>query len=142
MYKDIEQRRKYLREYMRERYAEDPEKAIKYKRDYNNAHPKKKFRWQTISHLRRDGVSDSEIERALKRWYSLKKKKCPICEVKETKKIKPKWNFDHCHASKIFRDIICWKCNSALGLVNDNIKTLERMIKYLKKFYAVAEKTR
>ena len=118
---------------MRKRYAKDPAKAIKYKRDYNNANPKKKFRWQTISHLRRDGVSDQEIERALRRWYSFKRI-CPICGAKRRGKVKPKWNFDHCHKTKKFRDIICWKCNAALGLINDDIKILRSMIQYLKKF--------
>ena len=124
---------------MRKRYAANPTKAIKYKRDYNNANPEKKFRWQVISHLRRDGVSDVEIEKALKRWYSFERK-CPICKVQDGDEFKPTWNIDHCHATKLFRDILCWKCNAALGLINDNIEILKAAIQYIQKFNKVRKK--
>lgn len=130
---DLEKRRKYIRNYMRRKYKENPEKAIKYKRDYNNRNPGKKFRWQVIAQLRRDGVPQSEIEKAIVRRQSFEKQ-CPICKVQETDEIKPKWNIDHCHATKIFRDILCWKCNAALGLINDNITILQAMIEYIQRF--------
>lgn len=41
--------------------------------------------------------------------------------------------YDHCHKSGKFRGWLCMKCNTALGLVNDDIALLEKMIAYLRK---------
>lgn len=40
--------------------------------------------------------------------------------------------YDHCHKSGKFRGWLCMKCNTALGLVNDDPKILKKMITYLK----------
>jgi len=40
--------------------------------------------------------------------------------------------FDHNHRTNKFRGWICVKCNVALGMVEDNIQTLELMIQYIK----------
>jgi hypothetical protein len=39
---------------------------------------------------------------------------------------------DHCHKTNKIRGLLCHKCNLALGHVNDDIKKLEGLIKYLK----------
>ena len=52
--------------------------------------------------------------------------KCELCGSKE------KICFDHNHKTGKFRGWICDKCNKALGLVKDNVQTLELMIKYIK----------
>lgn len=55
---------------------------------------------------------------------------CEICGYKpEDGKI---LFFDHCHKSGKFRGWLCRKCNLALGYVNDDIKRLESLIRYLK----------
>lgn len=41
--------------------------------------------------------------------------------------------YDHSHATGRFRGWLCMKCNTALGLVNDDIKLLQKMIEYLSK---------
>jgi hypothetical protein len=38
---------------------------------------------------------------------------------------------DHCHASGVFRGLLCYSCNAALGLVRDRQDVLERLIRYL-----------
>jgi recombinational DNA repair protein (RecF pathway) len=40
---------------------------------------------------------------------------------------------DHCHTTGVIRGILCNNCNSALGFVNDEIETLNRMIDYLER---------
>ena len=40
---------------------------------------------------------------------------------------------DHDHRTDEIRGLICGRCNVALGLVDDNISTLQAMITYLKK---------
>jgi len=39
--------------------------------------------------------------------------------------------YDHCHATGKFRGWLCMKCNTALGLVKDDVELLQRMIDYL-----------
>jgi hypothetical protein len=51
---------------------------------------------------------------------------CPLC----TRKARV-LTFDHSHYSKKFRGWICGRCNTAIGMVNDSVKTLQAMIKYL-----------
>ena len=53
---------------------------------------------------------------------------CQICD-----KVLDKKCIDHCHSSNKVRGVLCNNCNTALGLVGDNISTLETMIKYLQK---------
>jgi hypothetical protein len=40
--------------------------------------------------------------------------------------------FEHCHKSNKFRGWVCQRCNAALGMVNDDIVILEKLIVYLK----------
>lgn len=44
---------------------------------------------------------------------------------------KPVLHFDHDHATNEFRGWLCFNCNAALGHVNDNTKTLEKLIEYV-----------
>lgn len=41
--------------------------------------------------------------------------------------------FDHDHKTGKFRGWICFKCNNALGMVNDSVEILEALIKYVRK---------
>jgi len=52
---------------------------------------------------------------------------CEICGVE----IKQKKCIDHCHKNEKIRGVLCNNCNTALGLVGDNVETLSRMINYL-----------
>ena len=56
----------------------------------------------------------------------MKNEKCQICNVELIKKC-----IDHCHTTNKIRGVLCNNCNTALGLVGDNIATIESMIKYL-----------
>ena len=40
---------------------------------------------------------------------------------------------DHCHTTNKVRGLLCQKCNTAIGLLEDNITSLENAIKYLEK---------
>lgn len=58
---------------------------------------------------------------------------CKTCGSKELSNTSDKYfAIDHCHKTGKVRGLLCSQCNSALGLVKDNIETLENLIKYLK----------
>lgn len=40
---------------------------------------------------------------------------------------------DHCHTSGKVRSLLCSNCNSALGLVNEDINRMKKLIEYLEK---------
>jgi len=52
-------------------------------------------------------------------------KKCEICAGTI------KLAYDHSHKSGVFRGWLCMKCNTALGLINDDVKLLKKMVVYL-----------
>lgn len=56
----------------------------------------------------------------------MKNENCQICNVELTKKC-----IDHCHSTNKIRGVLCNNCNTALGLVGDNINILQSMIEYL-----------
>lgn len=53
---------------------------------------------------------------------------CPICERSDER-----MEVDHCHDSGKVRDLLCSRCNGALGQFCDNIGLLKRAIAYLEK---------
>lgn len=53
---------------------------------------------------------------------------CAICKrPPKTKRL----SIDHRHKDGLIRGCVCWKCNRALGLVQDNIEFVKNMLKYL-----------
>jgi len=45
---------------------------------------------------------------------------------------KTNFGIDHCHSTGRVRGLLCFHCNSAIGMVRENLTTLENMIRYLK----------
>lgn len=56
---------------------------------------------------------------------------CPVCRCKYDKKRRKV--IDHCHKTCKIRGVLCGICNSAIGLLNDDQKLLERAVKWLRK---------
>lgn len=54
--------------------------------------------------------------------------KCAICKKEQSEK----FCVDHCHQTKKIRGLLCHKCNTTLGFVNDDLEILHTMIVYLK----------
>jgi hypothetical protein len=62
------------------------------------------------------------------RMYKIQKGKCYICNKKESV-----LDIDHNHDTNAIRKLLCRHCNTALGLVKENITPLQHMIMYLEK---------
>jgi hypothetical protein len=81
------------------------------------------------NHLRRKfGITFEQFEEMqIRQNHS-----CSICSDKLSSDSRYV-HIDHCHKTGSIREILCQKCNAALGMVRDNIDILEKAIIYLKK---------
>lgn len=66
--------------------------------------------------------------------------KCAICG-REENLVGNKLFVDHCHESGAVRGILCYHCNTLLGMSFDNVETLICAVTYLKKFDRVQGKS-
>jgi recombination endonuclease VII len=113
----------------RKYYKEHREEARQTAKAYIASH-KKEIREHR---LKRDyGISSEDYEQMLFEQKGL----CAICNLPSDKPL----YIDHDHKTKKVRQLLCSKCNLALGYVNDCINILQSMIKYLKKHKQEKEK--
>jgi hypothetical protein len=59
--------------------------------------------------------------------------KCAVCGV-DSKKLPRRLSVDHDHNTKAIRGLLCYKCNMAIGLVNESPTILDAMKAYLQKY--------
>ena len=69
-------------------------------------------------------------EKEYKNLFVKQNNRCAICGCEFTEN--NKGFVDHNHKTKKVRGLLCTKCNTILGMANDNISILENSIKYLK----------
>ena len=91
-------------------------------------------------------VINKSHDNKLKRLYNLslneyevmfkdQKRLCFICnkpEVLKQNNTVKRLAVDHCHTTGKVRKLLCHKCNTALGLMHEDIDNLNKMIKYIK----------
>lgn len=53
--------------------------------------------------------------------------KCAVCRNKWKRKL----YLDHCHETNRVRGLLCGPCNTAIGLLGDNVEGLMRAVRYL-----------
>lgn len=58
---------------------------------------------------------------------------CFICGVHQSE-LKISLCVDHCHVTNKVRGLLCRKCNSALGLLGDDINILKKAVQYLEEY--------
>lgn len=124
-----ENNREYAREY-RKKYPErikemgekwrnnNRQKLTEDSRIYKKLHPDK----VAISKAKSRKIILEKIELSVSRK---KPDKCEICNRGG------RICFDHDHKNGKFRGWICYRCNLALGLMEDNVHLLKKLIKYL-----------
>ena len=64
--------------------------------------------------------------------YHLQNHSCKICKTPNYLADRKGLQVDHCHRTGKVRALLCPKCNTLLGICNDNIDRLESSILYLK----------
>ncbi len=62
--------------------------------------------------------------------FSEQEGRCLGCR-KHQSELRTSLHVDHNHTTGKIRGLLCRKCNSAIGLISDNINVLKTMIKYL-----------
>ena len=78
------------------------------------------------------GLSLEEYERMHAEQNGL----CAICGSSDAKRPKHRVRgylcVDHCHKTGKVRGLLCWKCNAAMGNLEDDIALLEKAAAYLR----------
>lgn len=92
-----------------------------------------KNKWRERQYKNTYGMTIEEIEG----MFVSQNGKCPICE-KEFQTIKT-MHIDHDHMTGVTRELLCGKCNTAIGLLEENIKHMENAINYVKKWKELCE---
>lgn len=135
-------------EYNKEYLRSNPKikKKISDNRKENDRVYRKKNKIKRNEYLKEWSIKNPEKRRAQKyrnrygidiKDYDIlfleQKGRCAICNTKEVKRKGMKYfAVDHCHKTDKVRGLLCYRCNSILGKVNDNIELLSNAIKYLK----------
>lgn len=60
---------------------------------------------------------------------------CAICWGKDRDCRNRPLSVDHDHSTGKVRGLLCGHCNKALGLLNDNLSTVEKAFRYMEKHY-------
>lgn len=111
--------------------ASNPEKVKAIQKRYRDSHPNKK----RDERLKRDfGITFDQYEK----MRIGQDNKCAICKNPETRSVSKSGKIndlavDHCHKTGKIRGLLCGKCNTALGLLNEDINIINNCVDYLKK---------
>lgn len=117
------------KEQARTRWQSDP--AFRTRRIEESRKYQKSSKWKD-SMLRRDyGISlDTFNEMRVQQSG-----RCLTCGIHEDDLTRP-LNVDHCHVTNKVRGLLCCNCNTAIGLLKENITVIDRVKQYLEKSHA------
>jgi hypothetical protein len=113
----------------RRRYAADPEGQKLRRRAYMAANPHKRKQYHLNDLLGRK----SSDTRAFEHYAEQKEKqdgKCAICGLEFGSAFNT--HQDHDHETKQQRGLLCSMCNTAIGLLGEDVERMQKAIDYLK----------
>ena len=123
----------------KDKYKRELEKDTKYNKNHYN-----KSRDRRMSYSKNHYNNNKDIHRnySLNKLYGISLEeynnklieqdfKCKICGTHISNLTKNLF-VDHNHSNGKIRGLLCHKCNSGLGMFNENINTLTKAISYLK----------
>lgn len=113
--------KEHVKEYAKTYREKNKEKLNKKKRDNPDYH-------RNLNLKRNYNFSLDEYNDMLEKQNG----RCLGCNSFYTESARERLHVDHCHLTGKIRGLLCHHCNTALGLVKDNIDTLSRLISYLK----------
>ncbi len=96
-------------------------------RKYAKKHAEQRKRYMRTKNILRYGLTYKRY----KQLMNAQKGKCKICLQFRVKGTDRRLNIDHCHKTGKIRGLLCYACNTALGMFRDNPKILMRAVRYL-----------
>jgi hypothetical protein len=147
--KNREKRKEYSKEYylknneyFKEYYLKNKEKIKEYDKEYRLKNKEKLKEYLRDWHQKPENIERNKNYK-LKKTYNLtleqfndklnnQNNKCSICYRTFDEKIN-KAQVDHNHQTGKIRDLLCFFCNSTLGMVKEDKNILNNMINYLNK---------
>jgi hypothetical protein len=106
----------------------NPEKVAQYHRTWRKTHPETVNRLTRRGTIKRScGLTVEQFEHKLESQSG----RCLICGSLEYSSGKSSLCVDHDHKTKLFRGLICDRCNRGLGLLGDSEVLLLRALRYL-----------
>jgi hypothetical protein len=135
--------RKYRRNWGKAKYAKDPQYFLKYSRKYYQNHREqwkkytreyRKRNAKTIREKDRESNLKSKYNLTLEDYDELLDKQNGVCAIcGGINRAGKRLGVDHCHRSGKVRGLLCDTCNLILGQFDDQIKILQKVIKYLQR---------
>ena len=124
----------------KEAYERNKESNRAYARDYHSRNrevckQKMRERYAANKDYYRAKALDNSIGKGAHDFYQVeigKSDKCRICGIAEESAPKGRLSVDHCHDTGKFRGLLCSNCNTAIGLLQDDISNLTAAIEYLR----------
>lgn len=116
-------KKEYNKQYDKQWKINNPEKVKKYNKQYYINNPEK-VKQYSIKHL-----YDISSEEYFGKLY-LQNNYCAICG-KHQDEFRRNLAVDHNHITEQIRGLLCYKCNTLLGNVSENVSILKEAIKYL-----------
>jgi hypothetical protein len=90
---------------------------------------KDKDRWHSYRLKNKFGINLDDYNNMLKKQNGV----CAICGITEQENGK-RFAVDHNHTTNEIRDLLCSRCNAAIGFLQENIQITQNVIKYLKRW--------
>ena len=112
--------KEHIKEYDR-LYREKNKEVLNSKRREANSYSRK-------VNLLKYNLTEKDYENMLKN----QNESCLGCNIHYTKTSKQRLHVDHCHVTGKVRGLLCHNCNTALGLIKENLVTLNNLIFYIK----------
>lgn len=97
---------------------------------YIKENPSKRSKQNPDRRFKRHGLSEEQFNKISNKFDG----KCYVCKTRDGS------NIDHDHncctgsysCGNCVRGVLCSQCNTALGLLNDDVEKIKNLIKYLK----------
>lgn len=126
--KGLENSRKRGRKWYYKHHEENKLNSAKYAKEWRQNNPEKRKTIKRRHDLKKYGITEEQYEDMVLHQLGV----CAICE-KEQKDNSRRLDIDHCHKTGKVRGLLCSKCNTALGLLNEELELFNKAVNYLRK---------
>jgi hypothetical protein len=129
-----EYQKEYHKEYDKQYYNNHEEEIKKYQKEYHKKHHY--YMYNKIKHnenhkkymLKKYGLTLEQRQN----MFDAQEGKCAICGRHQSE-LKKELCVDHNHKTGKVNELICVRCNRAIGMLEDDITLLQKAIDYLNK---------